>query len=277
MNGLRVAAAVLLAGPLWAAEGGAGAAWTNPLGMTFIAIPAGELMIGTADIVEAAMERPDGSEAMVADEQPRHRVVFEDRFWLGKTEVTQGQWLAVMGGRPGPASHWQRDDWRDLPVVSVTWEGVQAFIEALEARDPAHRYRLPSEAQWEYAARAGREGLRPFPIDELPAHAWYIDNSGDVPHPVATRQANPWGLHDMLGNVWEWTADWYAPDTYGGRRQVDPQGPRDGIRRVRRGGSYHCPVHLTRPGYRAADRPDQAYSVLGFRLVAEPRGAAHAP
>jgi formylglycine-generating enzyme required for sulfatase activity len=152
----------------------------------------------------------------------------------------------------------------------VSWQDVQAFIESLSRRDPAYDYRLPTEAEWEYAARAGTEGNRPISEHELPEHAWFIANSGDNPHPVATRKPNAWGLYDMLGNAWEWTADWYAPQTYGQADRVDPTGPEDGRSRVRRGGSYHCPLWQTRPGYRQANTPETRYSVLGFRLVAEP-------
>jgi len=128
----------------------------------------------------------------------------------------------------------------------------------------------PSEAEWEYAARAGREGLRPVPVEQLGDYAWYIDNSGDELHPVATRKPNPWGLYDLYGNVWEWLQDWYAPDQYAHSERINPQGPEQGDKKTRRGGSYHCPLHLVRPGYRSADKPDVRYSVVGFRLVAEP-------
>jgi sulfatase modifying factor 1 len=242
----------------------------NKEGMTFVAVPAGEFVMGTRELESAAMERPDGELAQVRDETPPHRVRFPEPFWLGRTEVTQDQWLKVMGTRPGPEAHWQREDWRALPVVSVTWFDVQQFITALEKRTPGVTYRLPTEAEWEYAARAGTEGLRPMPVDKLPDHAWYIKNSGDDVQPVATRKANIWGLHDMFGNVWEWTADWYAPDYYANAAVAAPSGPDDGNKKVRRGGSYHCPVHMVRPGYRSADDPTQSYSVVGFRLVTEP-------
>ncbi len=242
----------------------------NEQGMAFVKVPAGEFIMGTHDLESAAMERPDGELAQIRDETPPHRVRFPEPLWLGRTEVTQEQWLKVMGTRPGPEAHWQREDWRTLPVVSVTWLDVQHFITALEERTPGITYRLPSEAEWEYAARASTEGLRPMPVDKLPDHAWYIENSGDAVQPVATRKANAWGLHDMFGNVWEWTADWYAPDYYANAPDITPQGPADGDKKLRRGGSYHCPMHLVRPGYRSADAPNQTYSVVGFRLVAEP-------
>lgn len=244
---------------------------TNALGMVFVEIPSGEFVMGTRDLDEAAIERPDGELAQIRDEAPAHTVRFPEPFLLGRTEVTQQQWLDVMGTRPGPDSHWERNDWPTLPVVSVTWFDVQRFIKALEQRTPTLRYRLPTEAEWEYAARAGTQGLRPMPAEKLPDYAWFIDNSGDIVQPVATREANPRGLHDLFGNVWEWTADWYAPDYYAKAPAVNPQGPAEGRKKVRRGGSYHCALHLVRPGYRAADAPDQTYSVIGFRLVAERR------
>jgi formylglycine-generating enzyme required for sulfatase activity len=238
--------------------------------MAFVRVPAGSFLMGTRDIDGAAMERPDGEAGPIRDETPAHRVRITRPFDLGRTEVTQGQWLEVMGTRPGPESHWFREDWRTLPAVAISWNMAQRFARELGRLDPEHRYRLPTEAEWEYAARAGSEGLRPFPVEELERHAWLIDNSGDEPQPVGTRAANGFGVHDMLGNAWEWTADWYDPRTYAEASRVDPRGPDSGIARVRRGGSYHCPAHLVRPGYRAADDPGKRYSVLGFRLVREP-------
>jgi formylglycine-generating enzyme required for sulfatase activity len=146
---------------------------------------------------------------------------------------------------------------------------AQRFVEELNRVDGMFRYRLPREAEWEYAARAGSDGIRPYPSDRLTAHAWFIQNSGDVPHPVATRQPNAFGLYDMLGNALEWVEDRYAADIYTATRRIDPEGPEQGPLRVRRGGSYHCPLWQTRPAYRAADTPRTAYSVIGFRVAAE--------
>lgn len=244
---------------------------TNHLGMEFIQIPAGEFMMGTADLEEALFELPQADRSKIDDELPIHRVEFPDPFYLGRTELTQGQWLEVMGTRPGPEGHWQRKDWSSLPVVGVSWHRVQDFIDKLNARDTHFLYRLPTEAEWEYAARAGSGGLRPFAAEQLADYAWYIENSGDVPHPVTTRKPNPWGIYDMFGNAWEWVQDWYAPDTYAKSAPLAPTGPDGGGLKVRRGGSYHCPLHLVRSAYRAADKPLQRYSVLGFRLVATHR------
>ncbi len=242
----------------------------NAIGMDFIEVPAGEFTMGSEDLDEVIIEQPDGNAAMVRDETPAHRVVFAAPFFLGRTEVTQAQWLGVMDERRGPESHWSRQDWRQLPVAGVSWLDTQVFIDKLNAGDRQFRYRLPTEAEWEYAARAGTGGMRPWPVETLGEHAWYIRNSGDEIQPVATRKANARGLHDLFGNVWEWTGDWYAPDYYASSPRVSPGGPADGSKKVRRGGSYHCGVHLVRSAYRAADTPDTRYSVIGFRLVAEP-------
>ncbi|MGD2140562.1 MAG: formylglycine-generating enzyme family protein [Burkholderiales bacterium] len=244
--------------------------YRNPVGMEFLEIPAGTFVMGTPNLDEVIAENPKGRIDTVRDEHPPHSVTFTTPFYLGTTEVTQGQWLEVMGTQPGPAPYWSARDWRRLPVVSVSWHDAERFIQRLQVRDPKTRYRLPTEAEWEYAARAGTQGLRPTRAQAVAGHAWYIKNSGDVPHPVATRAPNPWGLYDMLGNVWEWTRDWYARDYYARAAESDPQGPATGDKRVRRGGSYHCSLHMVRPGYRSADSPDTAYSVVGFRLVAIP-------
>lgn len=242
----------------------------NDIGMVFIHVPAGKFLMGSEDLDEITIEQPDGKAAMVKDETPAHRVVFNHPFYLGSTEVTQQQWLAVMDKRRGPDSHWAHKDWQQLPVVGVTWNDTQDFIKTLNARDTQFRYRLPTEAEWEYAARAGSSGLRPYPVDTLTDHAWYIENSGDEIQPVATRQANAWGLHDLFGNAWEWTSDWYASNYYASSPLVAPAGPAEGTKKIRRGGSFHCQVHLVRPAYRSADTPGTRYSVIGFRLVTEP-------
>ena len=135
--------------------------------------------------------------------------------------------------------------------------------------DPDRHFRLPTEAEWEYAARAGNTGLRPFSRLAMDEYAWYIHNSNDELQAVAQLKPNAWGLYDMYGNAWEWVADWYSPTAYTSAVITNPSGPDSGSKKVRRGGSYHCPPHLIRSAYRAADDPEKAYSVLGFRLVSE--------
>ncbi|MDZ7752392.1 MAG: formylglycine-generating enzyme family protein [Gammaproteobacteria bacterium] len=243
----------------------------NVLGMRFVHIPAGSFVMGTADPAAAAAEVADPDPAYAEDETPAHEVTISRPFYMGQTEVTQGVWLEVMENQPGPAAWWEGDDWARLPVAAVSWNMAARFVEELNRMDPAHRYRLPTEAEWEYAARAGTTGLRPVATEALPDHAWYIANSGDHPHAVATREPNAFGLYDTLGNVWEWVADDYAPDTYTAAPRRDPQGPTTSRSKVRRGGSYHCPEHQIRPAYRGANAPHVRYTVLGLRVVAEPR------
>ena len=246
---------------------------TNPFGMKFITIPAGTFYMGTSDQDRqtALKETKDAKTNDYLDEQPKHEVIFNKSFLLGQTEVTQSQWLKIMENRPGPEEYWSRSDWQNLPVVSVSWNMAKRFTEELSKMDSDYTYRLPTEAEWEYASGAGKSGLRPMPKDKLKNYAWFIENSGDEPHTVATRQANVFGLYDMFGNAWEWVADWYAPNSYGdGSSRNNPIGPEKGHARIRRGGSYHCPAFQTRPGFRAANTPDTRYSVISFRVVAIP-------
>jgi formylglycine-generating enzyme required for sulfatase activity len=217
------------------------------------------------------MEIPEPEKNALADETPAHTVVISKAFYLAQTEVTQQQWHKVMENKPGPEQLWQRDDWQRLPVVSVNWTMAQRFVEELSKMDDTYRYRLPTEAEWEYAAKGGVNALRPVETDELEDYAWFINNSTDIPQPVASLKPNRFGVYDMMGNAWEWVADWYAADTYTKDQRSDPMGPAEGRSKVRRGGSYHCPLHLTRPGYRSANPPATRYEVIGFRIIAEAR------
>jgi len=113
--------------------------------------------------------------------------------------------------------------------------------------------------------------VRPYPVDKINDYVWFIKSSGDEPQPVATRQPNGWDLYDMVGNVWEWINDWHSPDSYSSANRADPVGPAKGRLRVRRRGSYHCPLYQARPGFRQANKPDARFSVIGFRVVAEKR------
>ena len=273
-SGLKHGCRVFLAATLCLCVGSftqAGEHIENSIGMRFVRIPAGEFTMGTVAVEEARMEFPEVQPDDVLDETPPHTVRITQPFNLGATTVTQGTWYRVMENRPGPESFWQHEDWGQRPMATASWYMAARFIEELNKLDSDYQYRLPSEAEWEYAARGGSQGLRPMPVEELDDYAWFINNSGDIPKPVATRRPNAFGLYDMLGNVWEWVGDWYAADSYADAAQHDPAGPAEGFSKVRRGGSYHCPVHLLRPGYRGAGKPGIAYEVNGFRVVAEPR------
>jgi formylglycine-generating enzyme required for sulfatase activity len=234
-------------------------------GMKFVSIPAGTFMMGS----------PDTESGRYDDEGPQHQVTISKGFELQATEVTQGQWVAVMGSNPSyftspehcPGEHVESGGLRmcpNNPVEQVSWDDAQEFIQKLNSRGDGYRYRLPTEAEWEYAARAGTTG--PYAGD-LEAMAWYDQNSGDMTHPVAKKQANAWGLYDMHGNVWESTADWYA-SSYSSGAVTDPTGPSTGSIRVFRGGSwYDGGAQGCRSAVRNGGSPGSRYGNLGFRLL----------
>ena len=216
-------------------------------GMEFVWIPAGEFLMGSTS-----------SEAF-GDEQPLTRVQLSRGFWLGKYEVTQSEWQAVMGPNPSRFSGCGR-----CPVEQVSWESAHAFIRQLNGRAGMPRYRLPTEAEWEYAARAGASGDR---YGNLAAIAWYWDNSELRTHPVGGKAPNAWGLHDMLGNVWEWVQDWYG--AYPGGPVMDPTGPGSGSSRVVRGGGWSGSSGAIgcRSSNRWSAQPHTGGNIIGFRLL----------
>ena len=213
------------------------------------------------------------------DEQPEHRVKITKPFEMGKYEVTQSQWIAVMRdphSRPtnrGPAKvdgptklNPSQFVGESLPVESVTWNAVEQFIQRLNVRDQKYTYRLPTEAEWEYAARAGEPNTR---VTE--GSDWYAENSGEKTHPVGAKTPNAWGLHDMLGNVREWVDDWYGLDYYAESPAADPRGPQAGSYKVYRGGGWLSELKYCRPGFRGFDFPNAANYSVGFRLVRTPK------
>jgi formylglycine-generating enzyme required for sulfatase activity len=205
------------------------------------------------------------------DEGPPHEVTLTKGFYLGVHEVTQAQWLAVMGSNPAVFRRGQQADQR--PVESVSWDDCQTFIARLNERG-RERFRLPSESEWEYAARAGSTTRYPWGDDPsgfaVHEHAWANSRSYAITHPVGQKRPNAWGLHDMHGNVWEWCQDWYAPYPEGPQR--DPTGPAEGKEKVFRGGSwYDFPVSL-RSANRHRHAPDGRYTAVGLRLVIETGG-----
>ena len=174
-----------------------------------------------------------------ADEGPRHEVTLTRGFLLGVHEVTQAQWTAVMGRNP--AVFRRGADAPRRPVESVSWDDCQRFLAALNRRD-AGRFRLPTEAEWEYAARAGTQTAYNTGVNtqtgcvndpNLDLAGWYCGNANNTTHPVGQKRANEWGLLDMHGNVWEWVQDWYAP--YPAGPLTDPVGPRSARERTLRG------------------------------------------
>lgn len=192
-------------------------------------------------------------------EQPVHVACVND-FAMAKTEVTQKQWQQVMGDNPSEFSSCGAD----CPVEMVSWDDVQAFIRKLN-RQTGRAYRLPTEAEWEYAVRNGSRGENSGEGSELDAVAWTEQNAAGMPHRVASLQANGLGIHDLKGNVWEWVQDWYGP--YQNGRQENPVGPSSGTFRVFRGGSWsHGPGH-SRAAIRFYNSPTTRTNFLGFRLV----------
>lgn len=220
-----------------------------------------------------------GSFAMGGDEggtedKPVAQVTLTRGFWLGKTEVTQGQYQAVMGTNPSSF----KQAGREAPVENVSWKDAMEFCRRLTERERvAGRlpegcgYTLPSEAQWEFASRAGARIPR---AGELDALAWHGGNSGDTTHAVGQKRANPWGLHDLFGNVWEWCFDWYAERLPGGN-VTDPTGADSGALRVIRGGGWGSAAGVCHPAFRWGS-PDFCYTNLGFRLALSPDQAARA-
>jgi formylglycine-generating enzyme required for sulfatase activity len=225
--------------------------------MEFVLIPAGNFLMG-GDI---SYEKPD------QDETPPHQVTISKPFYLGKYEVTQAQWTAIMASNPSGATSESMS--LAHPVEEVSWEDVQKFIERLNAKEGGTKYRLPTEAEWEYAARAGSRGKYSFGNDEglLGQYAWYSKNSAEKTHPVGQLKPNAWGLYDMHGNVWEWVQDWYGENYYAHSSDTDPSGPPIGKTRVVRGGSMGFDVRICRTANRANDAPTNSFNDLGFRLV----------
>jgi formylglycine-generating enzyme required for sulfatase activity len=211
---------------------------------------------------------PPGSFTMGAengrqDQIPMHRVTIKEGFYMGKYEVTQSQWRAVMGSN---LSHF---DGADLPVESVSWEDAMAFIGKLNSQNSSYMYRLPTEAEWEYAARAETTGNF---AGELDAMAWYNKNSGHHTHPVGSKKPNAFGLFDMHGNVWEWCQDWY----HGSYDGAPPDGSAwlsgsEQKLRVVRGGACINDAFLCRSAMRLGFEPSVTSYDTGFRVVAVAR------
>ena len=223
----------------------------NSLGMQFVLIPAGTFLMGRGVAEE-------GDE----DEHPQHQVTLSQPFYLQTTPVTQGHWQRVMGENPS----FFKECGEDCPVENVSWDDAQEFIKKLNQMEKTDQYRLPTEAQWEYACRAGSTGSFCFGEEEaeLGKYAWYGDNSQGSTHPVGQLKPNAWGLYDMHGNVYEWCQDWYGE--YPSGPVTDPTGPSSGEYRVLRGGSWDGEAGDVRSAYRLRLHPGYRYGHEGFRV-----------
>ena len=202
------------------------------------------------------MGSPTNEKGRGADER-QHEACVGD-FWVGMYEVTQGQWKKIMGANPSVN---RKGD--NYPVENISWKNGVAFADTL-SRKSGMGFRLPTEAEWEFAARASSTTL--YSGSNSPGQiAWYYKNSNLASHPVGAKQSNQLGLYDMSGNVWEWCSDWYGKNYSGGSR--NPQGPTSGTKKVSRGGSWSGNPEDIRVARREKDKPEAHYSDVGLRLV----------
>jgi formylglycine-generating enzyme required for sulfatase activity len=243
---------------------------TSSIGMKLVLIPRGTFQMGSPP-----------SEKGSEDNERQHEVTLTRDYYLGAFEVTQAQYQEVMGNNP---SHFQGDnvaerhpqtgrvvkevDSSSHPVETVSWEDAVEFCKRLSAlpeeKKAGRVYRLPTEAEWEYACRAGSKTAFSFGDnpDSLGAHAWFEENSGDSAHPVGEKNPNAWGLYDMHGNVWEWCRDWYGEYPEGA--VSDPPGPKEGSRRVIRGGGWFGVAARCRSAFRYGGIPSLRSDCDGF-------------
>ncbi|MDR1486980.1 MAG: formylglycine-generating enzyme family protein [Deltaproteobacteria bacterium] len=238
--------------------------YTNSLGMEFVRIPAGSFEMGDDQSMDP------NAFGQSQDELPLHTVVISQDFFIGKHEVTQAQWEAAMGSNP---SYFEG---KNKPVDSISWDQAQEFILKLNQKEETDRYRLPTEAEWEYAVRAGTKGAYFFADqsadpENLKDYAWLVDNSDDKTRDVGEKSPNPWGLYDVYGNVSEWVADWYDETYYASSPETDPKGPDKGWMRVARGGSWNSYAAFCRSQRRSFLQPDSQSKTLGMRLVSDVR------
>jgi formylglycine-generating enzyme required for sulfatase activity len=230
--------------------------YTNSIGIEFVLIPAGSFT-WAAEVKESKNVFGE----TVQETTPARKVTISKPFYLGKYEVTQEQWYAVMGDNPAKSKG------RTNPVEQVSWEDAQRFISRLNQKEGHNRYRLPTEAEWEHAARAGTSTEYFFGDNEsaLGQYAWFKGNSGGKAQPVGQKQPNPWGLYDIYGNVFEWVQDWYG--AYPESNVTDPRGSSYGSNRVLRGCCWYYAARGCRSAYRDRYSPGSLDCSIGFRLV----------
>lgn len=223
----------------------------NSIGMEFVLVPAGSFFMGCDKNFESCQ----------LPETPQHRVHITQPFYMGKYEVTQEEWVAIMGKNPS------KNKGRTKPVENISWNDVQIFIRKLNEREGTTLYRLPTEAEWEYAARAGTQNTYFFGDEEdrLGEYAWFKENSDERTHAVGKLRPNPLGLYDMYGNVAEWTQDLFG--NYSGNEETDPVGVTKGLFRSVRGGNLRDAAWACRSARRDYDSAAAQTPERGFRLV----------
>ncbi len=248
---VKILAALLDLGPA------AGTVRENPKdGLKYVWIPPGTFMMGCSP----------GDNECANGEKPSHQVTISKGFWMGQTEVTVGAYkrFAAATGRQMPEAPSFNSGWGNeaMPIVNISWNDADDFCTWAGAR-------LPTEAEWEYAARAGSTEARYGNIDDI---AWHRDNSGGQTHAVAQKRANGFGLFDTLGNSWEWVNDWYDQNYYQNSPAQDPPGPTNGQVRVRRGGSWLTPPMLVGVSARFRENPAVRSTSIGVRCGGEVAG-----
>ncbi len=231
---------------------------SGTMNLEFAYVPAGKFMMGSPE-----------NELGRYNNEILHPVELTRPFYMQTTEVTQGQWKQIMGNNPSDF----KECGDDCPVENVSWKEAQEFIAKLNRLEGSEIYRLPTEAEWEYACRA--ESKTAFANGEITNEecsdpnldkiGWYCGNAGEKTHPVARKDANKWNIHDMHGNVWEWCQDWYGE--YGLENAANPEGPADGTSRVVRGGGWGYRAGFCRSANRGRSTPGNRNQDLGFRLL----------
>ena len=243
-------------------------------GMVFIRIPAGSFTMGTSDAAQAQLEASKQWTHFETVEKPAHKVTLEKPFLIGKYEVTQKQWKTFSNAKKIIFAF--KGD--DQPAESVSFEDVSTFLYGLNKKG-GHKFRLPTEAEWEYCARAGSSEVYGLGKDgvqitdkNLGDYGWFAGNAGGKSHPVGKKLPNAWGLYDMMGNVWEWCRDWYIPTGYSAEPVINPlnKDSDNSTERVIRGGSWFVAVGTLRPAFRSAGLIDSRTAHIGFRMVCDP-------
>jgi formylglycine-generating enzyme required for sulfatase activity len=239
---------------------------TNSIGMKLVLITKGTFMMGSPESEEGRKEN-----------ETQHKVTISKDYYLGVYEVTQAQYEKVMGKNP---SYFQGaivgNENANLPVENVSWDDTVEFCKKLsdlpEEKKAGRLYRLPTEAEWEYACRAGSKAAYSFGANSktLGDYAWFGESSGSQTHPVGEKKANAWGLYDMHGNVWEWCSDWYG--VYPKGAVSDPVGPPEGSPRVFRGGGWDNWAEHCRSANRSGIVPSHRNDLCGFRVALSPSG-----
>ena len=239
---------------------------TNTLGMKFVLIPTGSFMMGSSEVYKTFGKA----------EFPQHSVKISNSFFLQTREITQSQWKSVMGTEPWKGKKQIKTDCPNCPAVYLSYPEVQEFIKRLNQKEKTDRYRLPTEAEWEYACRAGTDTFYSFGDDlkKLDTYAWHAGNTNEkgetYAHEVGNKKPNSWGLYDMHGNVWELCSDWFDPEYYKDSPSRDPKGPQASkFGRTKRGGSYYFMPMALGSAIRFPAGDIKRSSDIGFRLVAE--------